>query len=343
MDEGADILDVGGVKAGPGPEVTEAEELDRVVPAIEALRGRFDVARLGRHLARVGGPRRLPGRGGDGQRHQRVRRPRLPPGRGRGRGGGGGHPHPARPPIPDPEPALRRCGGGGARLPRRAGGPSERSGHRRDQIVVDAGLDLGKTAAQSLGPAAGLARLGRARLPAAPVGLEQDVPRRDSRPRHRRPGRGVAVGGRRSGCRSAAASCGRTTSAAPDACATLWRPSSRPRERGEGRTWRGRRHADDGLQGDAGSAGAGRRRLARGPAGPRGARHAGRRARPRHGGRGARGGGGRRPRRGGGGRRAHHAAVPHRPAHRGRARRRPVGGRRRHPDRRRAWPSPSPG
>jgi dihydropteroate synthase len=41
--DGADLLDVGGVKAGPGPEVTEAEELDRVVPAIEALRSRFDI------------------------------------------------------------------------------------------------------------------------------------------------------------------------------------------------------------------------------------------------------------------------------------------------------------
>jgi len=30
--DGADILDIGGVKAGPGPEVTESEELDRVVP-----------------------------------------------------------------------------------------------------------------------------------------------------------------------------------------------------------------------------------------------------------------------------------------------------------------------
>ena len=42
--EGADLLDVGGVKAGPGPEVGEAEELDRVVPAIAALHDRFDVA-----------------------------------------------------------------------------------------------------------------------------------------------------------------------------------------------------------------------------------------------------------------------------------------------------------
>ena len=31
------------MKAGPGPEVGEAEELDRVVPTIEALHDRFDV------------------------------------------------------------------------------------------------------------------------------------------------------------------------------------------------------------------------------------------------------------------------------------------------------------
>ena len=43
VDEGADFLDVGGVKAGPGAEVTEQEELDRVLPAIEALAARFDV------------------------------------------------------------------------------------------------------------------------------------------------------------------------------------------------------------------------------------------------------------------------------------------------------------
>ncbi len=40
--EGADWLDVGGVKAGPGPEVDEAEELDRVLPVVEALRERTD-------------------------------------------------------------------------------------------------------------------------------------------------------------------------------------------------------------------------------------------------------------------------------------------------------------
>lgn len=41
--DGADFLDVGGVKAGPGEEVTEAQELERVVPAIVALRTRFDL------------------------------------------------------------------------------------------------------------------------------------------------------------------------------------------------------------------------------------------------------------------------------------------------------------
>jgi len=41
--DGADIIDVGGVKAGPGPEVTEQEELERVIPAIEALHARIDV------------------------------------------------------------------------------------------------------------------------------------------------------------------------------------------------------------------------------------------------------------------------------------------------------------
>jgi dihydropteroate synthase len=40
--EGADWLDVGGVKAGPGPPVPEAEELDRVLPLVEAIRERSD-------------------------------------------------------------------------------------------------------------------------------------------------------------------------------------------------------------------------------------------------------------------------------------------------------------
>lgn len=38
VDDGADVIDVGGVKAGPGTEVSAAEEIERTVPFIEALR-----------------------------------------------------------------------------------------------------------------------------------------------------------------------------------------------------------------------------------------------------------------------------------------------------------------
>jgi dihydropteroate synthase len=40
--QGAAILDVGGVKAGPGPDVDESEELDRVLPLIDGLRRECD-------------------------------------------------------------------------------------------------------------------------------------------------------------------------------------------------------------------------------------------------------------------------------------------------------------
>ena len=38
--DGADIIDIGGVKAGPGPEVDVAEEVRRVVPFVAAVRAR---------------------------------------------------------------------------------------------------------------------------------------------------------------------------------------------------------------------------------------------------------------------------------------------------------------
>ena len=103
--EGADILDVGGVKAGPGPEVTEPEELDRVLPAVEALVHRFDVpvsvdtwrasvaraayaagAVMGNDISGFADPDYLTEAAG-------------------GRGGRGGHPHPAGPPGARPRAA----------------------------------------------------------------------------------------------------------------------------------------------------------------------------------------------------------------------------------------------
>jgi dihydropteroate synthase len=42
LDEGADWIDVGGVRAGPGPEVSEQEELERVLPVVYGIRMRSD-------------------------------------------------------------------------------------------------------------------------------------------------------------------------------------------------------------------------------------------------------------------------------------------------------------
>jgi dihydropteroate synthase len=147
--DGADFLDVGGVKAGPGPEVTEAEELDRVVPAIEALVARFDlpvsvdtwraaVAReayaagavVGNDISGFADPGFLPAAAEAGASvvatHVRLA-PRVP--------------DPA-PPYEDVVVEVRRFLGDRATRAEAAGIPRER-------VMVDAGLDLGKTPAQS--------------------------------------------------------------------------------------------------------------------------------------------------------------------------------------------------
>src|SRR5436190_19272876 len=64
--DGADIVDGGGVKAGPGPEVGLEEGLERVIAAIEALHRRIELplsvapgpAPVDRRGARAGGARR---------------------------------------------------------------------------------------------------------------------------------------------------------------------------------------------------------------------------------------------------------------------------------------------
>ena len=150
LDDGADLLDVGGVKAGPGPEVTEAEELDRVIPAIEALHLRFDVplsvdtwrasvakdayragAVVGNDISGFGDPEYLSVAAAAGATvvatHIRL-----------------------GPRIPDPEPVYHDvvevvC----AFLVERAK-QATALGLTPDRIVLDAGLDLGKTAEQSL-------------------------------------------------------------------------------------------------------------------------------------------------------------------------------------------------
>ncbi|HWC66499.1 MAG TPA: dihydropteroate synthase [Acidimicrobiales bacterium] len=149
--DGADLLDVGGVKAGPGPEVSEDEELERVVPAVDALATRFGVpisvdtwrAAVLRAAARAGGamgndisgfadPDYLTVAASTGvsvvATHIRL-----------------------APRVPDPEPEYPQGVVPAVVdfLTDRAA-RAEAAGIPRERIVVDAGLDLGKTPAMSL-------------------------------------------------------------------------------------------------------------------------------------------------------------------------------------------------
>ena len=72
VDEGADLLDVGGESTRPGARgVSADEELERVQPVLEGLRdvGRADLDRHLQGRGRRGGAGR---RGGDGQRRDRA-------------------------------------------------------------------------------------------------------------------------------------------------------------------------------------------------------------------------------------------------------------------------------
>jgi dihydropteroate synthase len=148
--EGADILDVGGVKAGPGPEVTEAEELDRVVPTIAALSARFDVplsadtwrASVAREAYAAGA---VVGNDISGFADDDY----LPAAAAAGAAVVATHIRLA-PRVRDPEPhyddvvaTVRDFLVDRAQRARAAGVPPRR-------IILDAGLDLGKTAEQSL-------------------------------------------------------------------------------------------------------------------------------------------------------------------------------------------------
>ncbi len=148
--EGADLLDVGGVKAGPGPEVGEEEELERVVPAVEALHARFDVplscdtwratvaraafaagAVMGNDISGFADPDYLSAAAEAGASvvatHIRL-----------------------GPRIPDPEPHYDDVVVEVARFLAERAARAEAAGVEPGRIVVDAGLDLGKSPVQSL-------------------------------------------------------------------------------------------------------------------------------------------------------------------------------------------------
>jgi dihydropteroate synthase len=167
VDAGADILDVGGVKAGPGPEVGEQEELDRVLPAIEALSKRFDTpisvdtwrasvakgayelgAVIGNDISGFGDPEYLPVAAAAGATviatHIRL-----------------------KPRVADPEPVYDDVVKDVAAFLVERAERALAAGVAADRIVLDAGLDLGKTWQQSLAllrHSANLANLGFALL-----------------------------------------------------------------------------------------------------------------------------------------------------------------------------------
>jgi dihydropteroate synthase len=149
VEEGADFLDVGGVKAGPGPEVTPEQEMERVVPAIEALRARFDLpisvdtfrasvleeslrvgACIGNDISGFADPRYLPVAAAHGASvvATQVR---------------------IGPRIPDPEPIYDDVRRDVVEFLRVRAEAALAAGIPRERIMVDAGLDLGKTPAMS--------------------------------------------------------------------------------------------------------------------------------------------------------------------------------------------------
>jgi dihydropteroate synthase len=148
--EGADWLDVGGVKGGPGPPVTEAEELDRVVPLLEALRGRTDAV-LSVDTYRPGVARRALAAGADvvndpsGLRDPVMAEVAAEAGAGLVVMHTGGPPRtrPHRPAYADVVAEVRAFLAGGVALARRHGLPA-------DRLIVDPGHDFHKNTFHSL-------------------------------------------------------------------------------------------------------------------------------------------------------------------------------------------------
>ena len=148
--EGADWLDVGGVKAGPGPPVTEAEELDRVLPLVEALRERSDAV-ISVDTFRAGVARRALAAGADvvndpsGLHDPRVAEVAAEAGAGLVVMHTGGPPRtrPHRPAYADVVAEVRAFLADRAALARQRGVPAER-------LIVDPGHDFHKNTFHSL-------------------------------------------------------------------------------------------------------------------------------------------------------------------------------------------------
>jgi len=148
--EGADILDVGGVKAGPGPEVGLEEELDRVVPAVQALCSRWDVP-VSVDTWRAAVAREAFGAGAVvGNDISGFADPDYVIEAARARAAVVATHIRLVPRVPDPEPHYDDLVGQVTGMLVERARRALDAGIPRASVVLDAGLDLGKTAAQSL-------------------------------------------------------------------------------------------------------------------------------------------------------------------------------------------------
>jgi dihydropteroate synthase len=148
--EGADVIDVGGVKAGPGPDVSEAEELDRVIPAIEEIRARFDICvSVDTWRAAVAGEAFTAGAVLGNDISGFAESEYLMQASVAGASVVATHIR-LQPRVPDPEPHYEDLVAEveGFLLDRAQ--RAEVAGIPPERILLDAGLDLGKTALQSL-------------------------------------------------------------------------------------------------------------------------------------------------------------------------------------------------
>lgn len=147
--EGADLLDVGGVKAGPGPEVTESEELGRVVPTIDALAARFDVPlSVDTWRASVLDAACAAGAVVANDISGFADRDYLAVAARRRASVVATHIR-LQPRVPDPEPSYDDLVADVTAFLLERAARAEAAGLRREQIALDTGLDLGKTPAQS--------------------------------------------------------------------------------------------------------------------------------------------------------------------------------------------------
>ncbi len=150
VNEGADILDVGAVKAGPGPEVTEGEEMDRLLPAVVGLVERFDLpvsvdtwrAAVAEEAYRAGAVMGNDISGFADPDYLRVAAVQ-------GAAVVATHIRLA-PRVPDPEPVYTDLVGEVSAFLVERAGRARAAGIPPERVLVDAGLDLGKTADQSL-------------------------------------------------------------------------------------------------------------------------------------------------------------------------------------------------